>query len=213
MTRSLCCSTVTHFLHGTSKGTHLAYIWHISYICTMLWCCTTPQSQVPCPCWVVPRICNVNVFPQTSSLCWWSTPGGYHPCFTIVCTCGLDTQIWSTSRSLLNEADEFCIQHWTNISINRCITHLHFHSILYHPLYISHLTINQNLLPLMSSELLYQVLLNRWYIQYRTSLYYEIGVCWWPMLHLIWRSNVEPKCGNNTFLVSLHSSVCQLYFT
>ena len=40
-----------------------------------------------------------------------NTPGGYHPCFTIVCTCGLDTQIWSTSRSLPNEADEFCIQH------------------------------------------------------------------------------------------------------
>ena len=174
MTRSLCCSTATHFLHGISKGTHSWYIWHIPYICVTLWCCTTTQSQVLCPCWFVPGICNIDVCPQVSSLCWWSTLEGHHPCFPIVCTFRFDTQIWSTSRWVLHTALN---SGWTNISINRCIMHLCFCNIISStmpPLYIIHFTINQNLLALMSSL--------DWVLP---NMYYEIGICWCHMENIL----------------------------
>ena len=53
----------------------------------------------------------MSMFSLKQAVCAGGVPLGDIIPVSQLCTCGLDTQIWSTSRSLLNEADEFCIQH------------------------------------------------------------------------------------------------------
>ena len=155
-----CNSFSTWYLQRDSLMIYLTYSLHMCN--TLMLYHNSISSNLPM------LVCSWNL--QHWCLCWWSTLEGHHPCFPIVCIFRFDTQIWSTSRWVLHTALN---SGWTDISINRCIMHLCFCSIIsstMSPLYIIHFTINQNLLALMSS--LYWVLPN---------MYYEIGVCWCHM--------------------------------